>query len=733
MTTIPTQNAVPSEAPRDLKFNSGKIDEFVTSLEHEYKDRFGRSHLTIEGIKWMFDQLVERFKVDMNQAIIAAGYIPIDSFQQGAEITKRNEILRDETTGEYYRWDGDLPKSVPVGSTPESSGGIGVGKWVGVGDASLRNELKNSGDKLVGSSFGGSVFSDYQRTVFKRVGNLNPGAVVKSKFDALLLDGKYYAYRLDEEHVVTEQENIQTDWVCVGLLNGYPPNDIRNFGAVADLVNKGEQATDCSDAWDLCYRFCKRYGYAMVLPDAPIYVTQSCKVGNIAVISESGKAGFADPYYGRRADKTNFIDGGKSANWSYFYNYDTGLNKTWFEMATIALGCLVCSDKDISILVKDHEEEFNLNGIGVLGNHRAKNQIGIDSGIPESYVGTRSVINNVSVIGCGSHGIYFRAGLEVTTPTGLNLYANNGYGLYVDSHATIDSPVEYLTFNHVKADHNRLGGLGFKHARVMLTFDDVIGNNSGQYDCPFVTDPLLGYWRNITPTNYDHRVSLITIENGALNRVGDYGAIHNLTFRNIKGEQVVNLISVKNRVGDKGVITNLILEDIHCVESSKLSPTLKGGAVLIDSIYLDNVKFNNVYTTNNIVKLEMDAITYIKNGSGSTNMKPVTAKQKALFRRAGTVIQEGKTTAKALVNFTLSGINNTASNSDNPVNVYRLTAANFEQVGYVDFTITNMAGAFQSRIISTNSGNIILTPAVDSSGNMAATIEANCTYTLSCM
>lgn len=142
MATIPTQNAVPSEAPRDLKFNSGKIDEFVTSLEHEYKDRFGRCHLTIEGMKWMFYQLIERFKVDINQAIIAAGYIPMDSFQLGAEITKRNEILRDETTGEYYRWDGDLPKSVPAGATPVSSGGVGVGKWVGVGDASLRSDLK---------------------------------------------------------------------------------------------------------------------------------------------------------------------------------------------------------------------------------------------------------------------------------------------------------------------------------------------------------------------------------------------------------------------------------------------------------------------------------------------------------------------------------------------------------------------------------------------------------------
>ena len=142
MATIPTQNTVPSEAPRDLKFNSGKIDEFVTSLEHEYKDRFGRCHMTIEGMRWVFEQLMERFKVDVNQAIVAAGYIPMDSFQQGAEITKRNEVLRDETTGEYYRWDGDLPKSVQAGSTPESTGGVGVGKWVGVGDASLRSELK---------------------------------------------------------------------------------------------------------------------------------------------------------------------------------------------------------------------------------------------------------------------------------------------------------------------------------------------------------------------------------------------------------------------------------------------------------------------------------------------------------------------------------------------------------------------------------------------------------------
>lgn len=227
MATIPTQNAVPSEAPRDLKFNSGKIDEFVTSLEHEYKDRFGRCHLTIEGMKWMFDQLVERFKVDMNQAIIAAGYIPMDSFQQGAEITKRNEILRDETTGEYYRWDGELPKSVPAGSTPESTGGVGMGAWVGVGDASLRSELYKYD--------GANNIADGSLTQYKKINTFKAGGTATSKRDCFLhTDGFWYFYSGDMQFSVNVPPNTLPDsgWQCVGLLNGYDVDDLRNWGDI---------------------------------------------------------------------------------------------------------------------------------------------------------------------------------------------------------------------------------------------------------------------------------------------------------------------------------------------------------------------------------------------------------------------------------------------------------------------------------------------------------------------
>ncbi|QLJ61147.1 hypothetical protein HP475_15025 [Serratia marcescens] len=133
MATIPTQLPVASESPRDLKFNAGKIDEFVTSLKLIYEDRFGAKHYTIEGLRWV-----------AQQAIAAFGYITIDSFQDGATLTLPNHVLRwklPDGNGEYYRWDGSFPKVVPADSTPENAGGIGLGAWIGVGDASLRSDI----------------------------------------------------------------------------------------------------------------------------------------------------------------------------------------------------------------------------------------------------------------------------------------------------------------------------------------------------------------------------------------------------------------------------------------------------------------------------------------------------------------------------------------------------------------------------------------------------------------
>ncbi|MEY7907446.1 phage tail protein [Citrobacter cronae] len=140
MSTTPTNQPVPSEKPQDLKYNAGKIDEFVTSMAQQYIDRFGQAHYTIEGLRWI-----------AQQAIAAFGYITLDSFEDGNTLTLPNQVLRLESTGEYYRWDGVFPKNIPAGSTPESTGGIGTGAWISVGDAALRSDL-SSADITKGTS-----------------------------------------------------------------------------------------------------------------------------------------------------------------------------------------------------------------------------------------------------------------------------------------------------------------------------------------------------------------------------------------------------------------------------------------------------------------------------------------------------------------------------------------------------------------------------------------------------
>lgn len=141
MTTTPTQNPVPSESPADLKFNAGKIDEFVTSFFLEYTDRLGRQHLTIEGLRDIVEKAIKEF-----------GFITMDSFEDGATLDNSSQVLRWESNGEYYRWDGSFPKVVPAGSTPASTGGIGVGAWVSIGDASARQLITTFISSLANTS-----------------------------------------------------------------------------------------------------------------------------------------------------------------------------------------------------------------------------------------------------------------------------------------------------------------------------------------------------------------------------------------------------------------------------------------------------------------------------------------------------------------------------------------------------------------------------------------------------
>lgn len=148
MSTTPTNLPVPSEKPQDLKFNAGKVDEFVTSMGWTYTDRFGNKHYTIEGINYLAQQVMNAF-----------GYVTLTgvTFTTGATVSTPNEVLFNPTDNSYYKWTGSFaggPKVVPANSTPESTGGIGPGAWINVGDASLRSELQNGDGSLVNTRYG---------------------------------------------------------------------------------------------------------------------------------------------------------------------------------------------------------------------------------------------------------------------------------------------------------------------------------------------------------------------------------------------------------------------------------------------------------------------------------------------------------------------------------------------------------------------------------------------------
>lgn len=151
MTKYATMNPLGSTSPYDFFDNSQNFDTAINSITAAiWQDRLGRERHTWHGLEKM-----------AKAAIAAFGYITLDSFQAGATLIRPNEVLRDITTGEYYRWDGSfLPsgKVVPAGSSPASSGGIGPGAWLSVGDAVLRANLASpDGAKLVGILLDGGL------------------------------------------------------------------------------------------------------------------------------------------------------------------------------------------------------------------------------------------------------------------------------------------------------------------------------------------------------------------------------------------------------------------------------------------------------------------------------------------------------------------------------------------------------------------------------------------------
>ncbi|EMX8696338.1 hypothetical protein AAH248_001565 [Klebsiella michiganensis] len=87
-------------------------------------------------------------QADTADESIAEKVSAVKTFAEGATLeSPREEILFDS-----YRlvWTGEFPKTVPVASTPETTGGVGAGRWAYTSDAAIRSNLA-SGEEGMGA------------------------------------------------------------------------------------------------------------------------------------------------------------------------------------------------------------------------------------------------------------------------------------------------------------------------------------------------------------------------------------------------------------------------------------------------------------------------------------------------------------------------------------------------------------------------------------------------------
>lgn len=156
MATTPTNNPIPSEDPRDLKFNAGKIDEEVNGSADYYTDRFDVQRLTNTGRNKQFQDAQTQREYDFQQFLLNSGYQFLGDYENGPyTIAARNQIIRYQN--EFWRLNAATNPPYTTTGINSASWATDVTHLVSVGDANLRQELSSSvipGTSLVTHSDG---------------------------------------------------------------------------------------------------------------------------------------------------------------------------------------------------------------------------------------------------------------------------------------------------------------------------------------------------------------------------------------------------------------------------------------------------------------------------------------------------------------------------------------------------------------------------------------------------
>lgn len=150
MATTPTNKPIPSEDPRDLKFNAGKIDEEVNGGADYYTDRFGVQRLTNIGRNNRFQYSQNQMKYDFQQFLFNSGYQFLGDYEDGPlTLTQRNHYIRYD--GQYWKINAATDLPFTTTGTDHTSWGSDVTHLALIDGDTLRQELGSSdGEKLLG-------------------------------------------------------------------------------------------------------------------------------------------------------------------------------------------------------------------------------------------------------------------------------------------------------------------------------------------------------------------------------------------------------------------------------------------------------------------------------------------------------------------------------------------------------------------------------------------------------
>lgn len=107
-------------------------------------------------IDYATNQVTGQVQKTLPAVLRDAGFRPASfTFTTGGNLTVNDADLAvlwpisDGGDGQYYAWHGALPKTIPAGSTPATSGGVSDTAWKPIGDITLRSELASAGSSVL--------------------------------------------------------------------------------------------------------------------------------------------------------------------------------------------------------------------------------------------------------------------------------------------------------------------------------------------------------------------------------------------------------------------------------------------------------------------------------------------------------------------------------------------------------------------------------------------------------